>query len=242
MKTDTPNRVLDMNGRAISYEWIRKQVKNINLRVRSDGTVSVSSPYTVSEKQIEAFLTDHANFLFRALDTFEKQKKSEIAPPTFREGDIITLFGEEKRLRFLPVLGEKIVEKDGFLCVAPTHDEKKMKEKLQKYAQNRLLDHLTDFSEKAMKQFPEVKKSPEIRLRAMRTTWGNCRIKEGILTFNSRLASYPLPCIEYVVMHEFSHFLVPNHSEAFYAVLSQRMPDWKARKAHLNTCQIQPFF
>ncbi len=242
MKTDTPNRVLDMNGREISYEWIRKQVKNINLRVRSDGTVSVSSPYTVSEKQIEAFLTDHANFLFRALDTFEKQKKAEIAPPTFREGDSITLFGEEKRLRFLPVLGEKIVEKDGFLYLYPQYDAKKIQENLQKYAQNRLLTYLTHFSENAMKQFPEVKKFPEIRLRAMRATWGNCRVKEGILTFNSRLACYPLPCIEYVVMHEFSHFLVPNHSDEFYAVLSQRMPDWKERKTRLNTCQIQPFF
>ncbi len=93
-----------------------------------------------------------------------------------------------------------------------------------------------------MPLFPEIKTFPEIRLRAMRSIWGNCRPKTNILTFNSRLISYPLPCIEYIVMHELTHFLVPNHSRAFYESLSEKMPDWETRRQELNKEPMTAFF
>ena len=42
-------------------------------------------------------------------------------------------------------------------------------------------------------------------------------------------------CIEQVILHELLHFVHPNHSPAFYALLTQLMPDWKERKQRLET-------
>lgn len=242
MKNKSTHRVITLNGREISYEWIRKKVKNINLRVRGDGTISVSSPYAVSAKQIEMFLTEKANFLFRALDTVEKRKKTMPEPPTFLDGESIYLFGEPKILHFSPHKGGAVEEKDDILTLTPEDTAGKTKRKLQKYAETEIKDVITTLCEKVYPLFPEVKKFPEIRFRAMRATWGSCRPRENILTFNTRLACYPMPCIEYIVMHEFTHFLVPDHSAAFYTRLAQKMPDWKERKASLNSVQIQSFF
>ncbi len=242
MKEKITYRRITIGGRDISYEWIRKKVKNINLRVRADGTVFVSSPHTVSVKDMELFLTEKANFLFRALDAAEQRKKHEIPDPKFADGEAIRLFGEQKTLCFSPVFGAKIEEKDGFLMLAEAENPQKIQKKLQKYAEKRLLEVLLPICKKVKTQFPEVESFPEIKLRAMRSMWGNCRPKSGILTFNSRLACYPIPCIEYIVMHEFSHFIEPNHSAAFYAVLSSKMPDWEMRKLLLNTIPIKPFF
>ncbi|MFR4476737.1 MAG: M48 family metallopeptidase [Ruminococcus callidus] len=41
-----------------------------------------------------------------------------------------------------------------------------------------------------------------------------------MLTFNLRLLAAPVRCIEYVVIHEFTHFLHPDHSPAFYAEIA----------------------
>ena len=63
--------------------------------------------------------------------------------------------------------------------------------------------------------------------RQMVSQWGNCRPSRKILTFNTRLLAAPVRCIEYVVIHEFTHFLYPNHSRGFYDFIAAELPDWK---------------
>ena len=31
-------RSIELDGKPISYEWLQKEVKNLNLRIRADGT------------------------------------------------------------------------------------------------------------------------------------------------------------------------------------------------------------
>ena len=54
------------------------------------------------------------------------------------------------------------------------------------------------------------------------------------ITFNSLLLEKPLESIEYVVVHEFAHFIHPDHSKAFYAFVGQILPDWKAQGKTVN--------
>ena len=76
---------------------------------------------------------------------------------------------------------------------------------------------------------------PNIKFRKMKSQWGSCNAKKGVLTFNTLLIHTPLSCIEYVVVHEFSHFLVFDHSKKFYETVENVIPDWKLRKKLLNT-------
>lgn len=74
-----------------------------------------------------------------------------------------------------------------------------------------------------------------IRIHPMKTRWGSCNFKKGTLNFNLYLVDQPQECIEYVVMHEFAHFVHPNHSAAYHALMTELMPDWKERKKRLNS-------
>ena len=68
----------------------------------------------------------------------------------------------------------------------------------------------------------------------MTSRWGSCKPSAGRVTFARQLAEAPLPCVEYVVWHELTHFLHPDHSPAFYADLAAVLPDWKQRRQVLN--------
>ena len=72
----------------------------------------------------------------------------------------------------------------------------------------------------------------------MISRWGSCQPKRGSLTFNIALIEAPISCIEYVVVHEFTHFLQPNHSKMFYTQLTMFMPDWMERKKLLEKYEI----
>ena len=82
-------------------------------------------------------------------------------------------------------------------------------------------------------------KHPEIKFRKMVSRWGSCHTKKGILTFSTNLMYAPAECIEYVVWHEFTHFLQPNHSRKFYDELTKVCPKWKDSRKKLREINIR---
>lgn len=75
---------------------------------------------------------------------------------------------------------------------------------------------------------------PSLKIRDMKSQWGNCRKAQGLITLNKRLYMVPRRQIEFVCAHELSHMVEANHSAAFYTVLSGVMPDWREREAELK--------
>ncbi len=98
------------------------------------------------------------------------------------------------------------------------------------------------FSRLLAEQYPLIQPLgvalPQLKIRKMKSRWGSCHSQKGIITLNSQLMAAPQPCIEYVILHELCHFLQPNHSSAFYALLARLMPDWAERKKLLNQTPI----
>ena len=68
-----------------------------------------------------------------------------------------------------------------------------------------------------------------IVIREMKTRYGVCNIKDKKISFQLHLAIYPLECIDYVIIHELTHFKVQNHSKEFYYEVSKILPDYKIR-------------
>ncbi|MNI90038.1 WLM domain protein [compost metagenome] len=67
----------------------------------------------------------------------------------------------------------------------------------------------------------------------MQTQWGSCSPK-GRITLNPHLVKTPRECIDYVILHELCHIAEHNHSERFYRLLTQVMPNWEKVKARLD--------
>ncbi len=75
---------------------------------------------------------------------------------------------------------------------------------------------------------------PVIKVRDMRTRWGSCHPAKRRITLATRLALQPAQAIEYVVVHEYCHFVHPDHQAAFWALVESILPDYKARRALLK--------
>ncbi|MGH1339451.1 MAG: M48 metallopeptidase family protein [Aureispira sp.] len=65
--------------------------------------------------------------------------------------------------------------------------------------------------------------------------WGSCLLgNPSKIILNINLIKTPTYCIDYVVMHELCHLIIPNHSPAFYRLKEKYMTNWKARKKKLE--------
>ena len=75
---------------------------------------------------------------------------------------------------------------------------------------------------------------PQVKLRNMKSQWGNCHWTQGYITLNTALARCPVELQEYVALHELVHFLHHDHSVLFYRAMDERLPDWREKRAELK--------
>ena len=80
-------------------------------------------------------------------------------------------------------------------------------------------------------------RKPIIKVRDMRTRWGSCHPAKRQITLAARLALQPPEAVEYVVVHEYCHFVHPDHQAGFWALVASILPDWKARRALLRNAR-----
>lgn len=180
---------ITLKNKNLIYDLQRKKVKNINLRIKPDGCVSVSANKWVSQKAIDVFLTSKADFIINAVEKCEKRTE---------------------------------------------------KPQKQYFAEDEIKGVILALCEKAYPYFERCGvKYPVIKFRRMVSQWGNCRNDRGVLTFNTNLMYAPIECVDYVVLHEFTHFLVANHSPKFYEELFKVCPDWKECRRKLKEINLR---
>ena len=82
-----------VGDRKITYELTRKKVKNINLRIKPDGTVHVSASTAVTIAVIERFIRERSDFILGAIDKFNA--KNENRKTLFVSGEKLALLGTQ---------------------------------------------------------------------------------------------------------------------------------------------------
>ena len=89
------------------------------------------------------------------------------------------------------------------------------------------LAYFTAMSDKVYPAFAGVLggHKPVIKVRSMTSRWGVCFMAKRQITFALQLYHMPPAAQIYVVVHEYCHFLQPNHSPAFWAEVAKLLPD-----------------
>ena len=68
----------------------------------------------------------------------------------------------------------------------------------------------------------------------MKTRWGVCNIKEKKITLNLELIKKDIKYLDYVIIHELSHFIHPNHSKDFHDLLKKFVYNEKNKRNELK--------
>ncbi|MEQ9066197.1 MAG: DUF45 domain-containing protein, partial [Gimesia chilikensis] len=64
-------------------------------------------------------------------------------------------------------------------------------------------------------------------IQRMKSKWGGSSPDRRTIRLNLELAKKDIECLDYVILHELAHFIVPHHGEGFVALLDQHMPNWR---------------
>ena len=224
---------INLAGSYVEYNLLRKKVKNINLRIHPDGCINVSAPRYVSVDYIESFLRSRADFILSALE----KAAASLPPCDYKSGDMLPCLGTVCRLELCSGKSNNVQAEGDFIrmCVTDTEDTELKQKVMENFYRQQTMALIPQICKEVYPLFEGMGIAfPALRYRRMKRSWGSCMPGKNALTFNTLLSMADRECIKFVVMHEFCHFLHPNHSRDFYRCLDSLLPNWKEHKERLK--------
>lgn len=226
---DVNKKVVQCRKYPITYTLVTKQVKNINMRISSKGEIVVSANPFVPMDKIDDFVSSKVSWIVKHQKSMqERSQKSMI------DDKHIVLFGNSLKIRKTTGKYNHVsYDKDTLYvqCREQADPEKVIRQFLDKLCRDVFLDIATLTFRSLSNYHLEF---PDVKIRDMKSRWGSCTPAKNSITLNRKLIHYPFEFIEYVVLHEFVHFIQPNHSKAFYNIIENYMPDYKTRMEMVN--------
>lgn len=186
----------------------KKNNKNTYIRVKSDKTIYVTTSYFTTKKQIEQILENNISSLIKMIDRVERKSSKE---------ENFYYLGNTYQIIYMPTKLE--IHADKIFVSNELELIKWLKKETKNIFQNRL-----DFWYNC---FNETIPFPKLKIRTMKTRWGVCNRKDNSVTLNSELIKYDMSKIDYVIIHELSHFIHFNHSKDFWILVSKYCPNYK---------------
>ncbi|MBQ2098098.1 MAG: M48 family metallopeptidase [Bacteroidales bacterium] len=199
-----------------------------------DARVHLSIPFFVTNREVEHFVLSRWEWIIR-------NREKVLNRPVYKEPDYISgeqhyLFGNNYTLVVESVTSGNnsvVLDNDTIrLHCRPAATRDQRKAQLYEWYRLLLRTKLTELVNEWCERLNERNVTWTIRL--MKSEWGSCRAVTRRMVFNLDLARVPVDCIEYVVVHEFTHLVVQNHGPAFKTLMTQRLPNWKILRKKLN--------
>ncbi len=207
----------------------KKKVKRLSLVLKKDGNF-VSVPFNVSYAEAEKFVSEKTEWVKKHRETIpiKKEEKYLSGDEVFILGKkfILEIFFSEKKKK------AEIINGRIFLYVKNPEDYNERKKAFSDFCKDVLMKEVPDI----LKKHEELTglSSSGVRYRTMKSRWGSCNVMTKEICLNTTLATHPIECLSYVIMHEIVHIAEPSHNARFKALMTHYMPDWKERKAILN--------
>ena len=225
----------------LQIDLVRKRMRSLRLTVYAGGRIRVSVPLQTPPAAIEAFVHARRAWIEKHQQRFATR---EPAPQLrYESGEMVPYLGEAYELQVLPAPGRA--------RVAFRHETRQLHLHVPEnstVAQREAI--LGAWYRQQIKQLlpallaqwePVVGRSAAAwGVKQMRTRWGTCNIGARRIWLNLELIKRPLPCLEYVLVHELTHLHERLHNARFWGLMDQFLPDWRTQRTELNRVQLSP--
>lgn len=207
---------------------VQPKARRIKLQIVNDGEVLVTTPPHLPKFIINRFIADHQEWINK--HSIKHKGKLKVLTTTY-----IYLFGTKYDL----IYSNDTADSPGFVL---TQDKLLYTPIAGKTIQmnHKLLNNFlkSTCSAYILPRTHQLAKNMNVSFNTIgfkeqKTRWGSCSSR-GTLSFNWRLVHFEPSVIDYVITHELAHLVHPNHSRAFWKLVSQHFPNLASAKKTLQ--------
>ena len=223
--------MVEIRGIRFEVEINRKKIRNLYLRL--DGNRIIASvPLRMADYEVYRFIDKKRDWIYK---TYNYQEYKNRVSNLYRGGEYFYIF--DKPYRLIRLEGKKNVKirEDEIVLTYQDQSDQGIRY-LYKYLDKMLLKKAEAYLDAYLPFLQDYgyQQLPQLKCRIMTSRWGVCHTRQNSITISSYLIHYPEKCLEYIMIHEMVHFIVPNHSRRFYELVSLNMPDYKTAVERLK--------
>ncbi len=222
------------DGRTYPVHITYKRIRSVYLRVNEDGSLKVSSPWGVSDEQIISFIQSRLDWINAAR---KKSKKREASTLTGRDGRTAMFMGRAMPVRFEESSKKEMILMDHEIVFHMPAWNPDLAEALFYQKSAAIMAEMVKEKRKQWDRkicLANGIAPPRITIKYMTSRWGSCTPAHHHISLSVRLMHYPEGSMDYVILHEYAHFLQGNHGPDFYAIIDCYMPEWQKYDACLK--------
>ena len=200
------------------YEVIitKKNNKNTYIRVKEDLKIYVTTSRFTTKFSIKNLLDNNEDAIKKMINSQIKKNK---------KNDYFNYLGNSYEV-FIDDVDEIKFLDDAIFVESKQYLDKWLKKEIKKIFKERLDYNYNRYEEKIP--------YPKLKIRTMKTRWGVCNIRDNSVTLNTKLIEYDIEKLDYVIIHELSHFIHFNHSKAFWNQVEKYTPNYKQIRKELK--------
>lgn len=202
-----------IDGKEYNVIIIKKRNKNTYVRIDESLSIIVTTNYLTPKYKINKILLDNIDKISKMISKKEKIDNN------------FYYLGQKYDIIINNNINSTFIDDNVIYTKNETELNKWLKNQTKKIFKERL--------DLIYKSFNENIIYPDLKIRNMKSRWGVCN-KKGYITLNSNLIKYNISEIDYVIVHELSHYVHFDHSKEFWNTVSKYFPDYKESKKVLN--------
>lgn len=199
----------------------KKSTKNTYIRVKDNLDIYVTSNYFTTDKYILDLINKNLDSIRKMLDKAKKRLE-------LKEENKEYFYYLGKKYDIVYLNNEGITFGENKVFVNPKFD-------LNKWYKKRAEIIFQEELDKMYQSFCYEIPYPSLTIRSMKTRWGVCNVKTKRVTLNLELIKRDIKYLDYVIIHELSHLLYPNHSKDFWNCVHDNMKDYKVVRKELKS-------
>ncbi len=205
------------------------RASRIKLSVNASGEVSLTLPEHALASSGEEFLHSRKDWLIK---TREKMARKAVPPRQLVDGELFTTRHYRYKIAAGPFERPKIkyIEPEKTIIIEYPNHVNPASAELKKQI-NSLIEALLRFE---ARQYLPVRtrqlassmgfKINRVTIKNNSTNWGSCS-SLGNINLNLHLMRFPDRIIDFIIIHELVHTIIPNHGPQFKTTMKKYFPD-----------------
>ena len=203
-----------IGGKYYPVRLVEKKLKRIHMQIK-DNEIVVTG-YHINQDKANELIFSNQEWVLKHLAI------SNLCNEKFR-------FDEFKSFKIFYILGKAYdieIKKNEYI-INNYHFSYKNEIDIA-YEQKRIRKYFTFLLDERVDYYKKVfNRDCTITYKDMKSKYGYNHLRKNLICLSTRLIHYPTELIDYIIVHEFCHFVVAPHNKTFYNEVSKYYPDYK---------------